>query len=100
MSRSIRRFQAARMKTRYVRRAFEHSPEWFFGAWPYRRPGRWWAHGVNYYPFSHTPSWWIREMMAVKARAQEKTLRHRVLRGDDAEGLAWPLARKPHVYYW
>jgi hypothetical protein len=35
-----------------------------------------------------------------KRRAAENTVRAKLRRGDDPENLAWPLSRKPHVYYW
>jgi hypothetical protein len=83
------------MKLRYLNRAFEHSSWWYDNG-----RCRWWRHGIAYYPISHTPSWWIHDMMTVKARGQERVLLNKVLAGEDADGMTWPLARKPHIYYW
>jgi hypothetical protein len=102
MSRSIRVYHAARMRLKWRTIAYNHSPEWYHGlesAWR-RNPCPWWKHGVEYYPISHTPSWWIREFHTVEQRAQEKALCQKVVGGVDADGLNWPLARKPHHYYW
>lgn len=95
MSRSIRRHHAKRKKLLYVGRAYDHSRWWY-------DHGRchWWRHGVAYYPISHTPSWWIHDMHTVKQRGQERAFEFRVLAGDDPDGMVWPLARRPHIYYW
>lgn len=29
-----------------------------------------------------------------------RRLERKVLAGADADGVAWPLSKKPHVYYW
>lgn len=55
------------------------------------------AHGWNY----STPSWWI-NMHATRAQRQAtRRAELQVLRRPDAwDGLIWPLARKPHKYFW
>jgi hypothetical protein len=93
MSRSIRRFHAKRMKLKYLNWAYGHSHWWYDHG-----QCRWWVHGINYYPISHTPSWWIHDMHTVQQRADERRLLHRVLHGNNEQ--VWPLARKPHIYYW
>lgn len=48
-----------------------------------------------------TPSWWI-NMHATRAQRQAtRRAELQVLRRPDArDGLIWPLARKPHRYFW
>jgi hypothetical protein len=95
MSRSIRVFHAKRMKIRQLRRAYEHSHWWYDNG-----RVRWWRHGIQYYPISHTPSHWIHDMMTVPMRAKTRMLIERVRKGEDPDGLVWPHAKKPHIYYW
>jgi hypothetical protein len=33
-------------------------------------------------------------------RRKERQLERKILTGSDADGLAWPLAKKPHTYFW
>jgi hypothetical protein len=33
-------------------------------------------------------------------RRAERRFEHAVLRGADADDLAWPLSKRPHEYYW
>lgn len=33
-------------------------------------------------------------------RREVKRLEQKVLKGEDPDSIAWPLARKPHKYYW
>lgn len=33
-------------------------------------------------------------------RRKTKRLLTKVLKGEDPENITWPLARKPHIYYW
>lgn len=48
-----------------------------------------------------TPSWWVREMMTKPQRARTRNLLKKVERMKDLEDPPlFPLARKPHVYYW
>ena len=50
---------------------------------------------------SSTPGWWVTLFMTRPKRRLEKKLCHRVMAGDDPEGIAWPLGNhKPHEYYW
>lgn len=100
MCRSTRRFHAARVKAKFQRIAFEHSPRWYFGIWPYDGPAAWWKHGISYYPYARTPSAWTHTMMTVPHRAKTRMLIRRIEKGEDSEGFNWPLARKPHIYYW
>lgn len=54
-----------------------------------------WAYG-------HTPSWWILQEMTVPQRQEVRRLIHKVHRLplEDAGELMFPLAKKPHDYYW
>lgn len=49
-----------------------------------------------------TPSYWVREYMTKPQRANVRALIHKVhtLSLDDAGELMFPLAKKPHEYYW
>jgi hypothetical protein len=48
-----------------------------------------------------TPGWWIREMMTVAQRAQVRALLWKVERLKDFEDAPlFPLAKRPHLYYW
>ena len=49
-----------------------------------------------------TPGWWIRLMMHVPRRRQERDLMLKVVRGElDAEGMCFGVGgRKPHTYFW
>jgi hypothetical protein len=48
-----------------------------------------------------TPRWWRRMFMVQPLRRANKDHIHRVCRGDDPEGISWPMgSRKPHHYYW
>lgn len=51
-----------------------------------------WAH--------HNPRSWDKLHHIRPVRRRERDLERRVLRGDDADNLAWPLASKPFSYYW
>lgn len=33
-------------------------------------------------------------------RRETKRLLTQILKGEDPEKVAWPVARKPHIYYW
>lgn len=50
----------------------------------------------------NTPSWWVREFMTVPQRQEVRRLIHKVhrLSLEDAAELMFPLAKKPHEYYW
>lgn len=49
----------------------------------------------------NTPHWFIREFMTVKQRAQVRSLERKVLQLIDVEDAPlFPLAKKPHIYYW
>lgn len=54
----------------------------------------------EYWPTT-TPSWWVTLYMTRPKRRLENHLCHRVMAGEDPEGIVWPLGnRKPHEYYW
>jgi len=48
------------------------------------------------------PSWWIREFMTVPQRQEVRRLVNKIhhLSLEDAAELMFPLAKKPHEYYW
>lgn len=48
-----------------------------------------------------TPGWWVHDMMTVPQRAEVRELLGRVMRLSDLEDAPeFPLAKKPHDYYW
>jgi hypothetical protein len=48
-----------------------------------------------------TPGWWTRVMMTRPQRAETRQLIEKVKRLDDLEeSPLFPLAKKPHQYYW
>ena len=48
-----------------------------------------------------TPSWWINMAMTVRQRQEVRRLVHQVMRLIDLEDAPlFPLAKKPHIYYW
>ena len=48
-----------------------------------------------------TPKWWRKLHMTRPKRRENSLYCFRVMKGDDPDGLAFPLGnRKPHVYYW
>lgn len=52
------------------------------------------------YPQS-TPGWWVRLHMTRPQRYRARMCCHRVLIGEDPDGIVWPLGNhKPHEYYW
>lgn len=109
MSRSIRRHHAKRMKLRQLNRAWAHSRRWYYdyyGRGPTchfddapRCP--WWRYGIHWYPYSSTPSAWTRIMMTRPARAEEHRMLSKLTRDAiDTDAGIFPLAKKPHIYYW
>jgi len=53
------------------------------------------------YWLSHTPRWWVKMFMTKPRRRQNKKICMAVIRGEDPDGLVYPLGnRKPHEYYW
>lgn len=47
-----------------------------------------------------TPRYWRLTQMTRPKRRLEKKLLHDILRGADADDIAWPVTKKPHWYYW
>lgn len=47
------------------------------------------------------PAWWDRLFHTRPRRAREKLMTKAILAGKlDADNIAWPLAKKPHIWYW
>lgn len=57
-------------------------------------------HPDEYCPEGHNLSWWDRLVCTRPRRTQERLLVCLVMSGEDADALAWPIDRKPNVYYW
>lgn len=47
-----------------------------------------------------TPRYWRLTRMTRPKRREEKQLLRAVLRGKDYDNMVWPVAKKPHWYYW
>lgn len=57
--------------------------------------------GDNWQWLRSTPSEWVRIMMTKPQRAETRRLLHAVQKMDDLDDAPqFPLAKKPHVYYW
>ena len=55
----------------------------------------------HHWEWMSTPSWWVREFMTVQQRAQTRHLLHKVKYLYELEDApAFPLPKKPHIYYW
>lgn len=52
-------------------------------------------------PMNGHPAWWDRNFHTKPRRAKEKRLLRNVQIGKvDPDNVAWPLLKKPHIYYW
>lgn len=55
----------------------------------------------DHWHWMHDPSWWIREVMTVRQRAQTRLLINQTLKLTDLEEAPeFPLWNKPYFYYW
>ncbi|ESP91517.1 hypothetical protein PL2TA16_00316 [Pseudoalteromonas luteoviolacea 2ta16] len=53
------------------------------------------------YWLCQTPKWWIKLYMTKPRRRENQRLCHAILKGQDPDGIAFPLGNsKPHIYYW
>lgn len=50
--------------------------------------------------YRSTPSSWNIVFHHRPKRREIKRLEQKILKGEDPDNIAWPMARKPHVYYW
>jgi hypothetical protein len=46
------------------------------------------------------PRWYDILYHTRRNRARNRLVVVKILQGADPEGMAWPLDRKPHIYYW
>lgn len=54
-----------------------------------------------YHYWMHTPGWWTRQVMTRPQRATVRGLIAKLHRIQDLEDAPlFPLAKKPHIYYW
>jgi hypothetical protein len=57
--------------------------------------------GNNWRWLHATPSWWTRQMMTRPQRQEVRRLvKHTMGLADYEDAPLFPLAKKPHVYYW
>lgn len=50
--------------------------------------------------YRNTPSSWNLVFHTRPHRRATKRLENKIMKGEDPDGIAWPVARKPHIYYW
>ncbi|MCG7387078.1 hypothetical protein [Pantoea sp. ACRSB] len=50
--------------------------------------------------FDKSPSWYRNMMMTRPERREVKKLLNQVLRGRDADGIAFPVSNKPFAWWW
>jgi hypothetical protein len=66
-----------------------------------RKPWQWRGDSGGPGSYSGAPSWWTREFMTKPQRAKVRKLLHVVLHLHNLEDAPlFPLAKKPHDYYW
>ena len=53
-----------------------------------------------YTDYSKSPGWFRNLFNERPNRRITQRLEREAVKGADTEGLMWPLARKPHLYYW
>lgn len=51
-------------------------------------------------PMRNWPAWWDRTFHTRPHRAKVRRLERKVMQGFDPDNIAWPLAKRPHIYYW
>jgi hypothetical protein len=73
--------------------------------WPDRYSSEWdefWRFGNRdvYHWTRRYPAWWDREFHTRPHRANTRRLEKKVMKGADPDEVVWPLAKKPHNYYW
>lgn len=61
----------------------------------YRRVG---SHFARW--FDKSPSWYRNMMMTKPERCEVRRLLNQVMRGHDADGIAFPVSHRPFVYWW
>lgn len=110
MSRTYRRLSGSQWHHNWIVKRWKEEPErgGSSRSWPdmdrrnsmIRELARY--HSDNGYSDMGTPSWWINEFMTVPQRQEVRRLVHKVrhLPLEDAGELMFPLAKKPHHYYW
>lgn len=60
-----------------------------------------WVGKLDHFYWMTTPSHWNNQYHTRPRRAKERDLLRKVLKDEvDAEDTVWPLAKKPHIYYW
>ncbi|WP_415583749.1 hypothetical protein [Klebsiella spallanzanii] len=50
--------------------------------------------------FDKSPSWYRNMMMTRPERREVRRLLNQVMRGHDADGIAFPVSHRPFVYWW
>ncbi|EDZ3666743.1 hypothetical protein GVT61_06110 [Salmonella enterica] len=50
--------------------------------------------------FDKSPSWYRNMMMTRPERREVRKLLNQVMRGHDADGIAFPVSHRPFVYWW
>ena len=58
------------------------------------------ARGLEWRWYMSTPSSWHIVVHHRPKRREVKRLEQLIVKGEDPDNIAWPIAKKPHVYYW
>ena len=68
----------------------------------YNEAEYWWDDVYGYNLYNSAPGWWCNLMMERPARRKTKNLCKKVVLAEleEAEEIMFPLAKKPHDYYW
>jgi hypothetical protein len=57
--------------------------------------------GGPYSRMNNNPAWWDRVFHTAPRRAKERVITRAIVKGaKDPDSVCWPLAKKPHIYYW
>lgn len=65
----------------------------------YRAKKKLFGHGGHHW--LRSPGWWIHDFMTRPQRAEVRRLTRVVMRLSDLDDAPeFPLAKKPHIYYW
>ncbi|EAR8226370.1 hypothetical protein UMV50_000429 [Salmonella enterica] len=64
----------------------------------YRRVGSHFASCARW--FDKSPSWYRNMMLTRPERREVRKLLNQVLRGRDADGIAFPVSNKPFAWWW
>lgn len=56
--------------------------------------------GYDWYWLRDEPLWWDVIHHRRPTRRANKRCEVKIMKGEDPDNIAWPLYKKPHIYYW